>query len=389
MKKLMYSMLVCGLGIGAILAAALEARAMNGPQAIPVDLGPLGTWDVLGGIDGYGAVVSNPIPDGSGRENPTNAAIANAQIHIVKPSGLVRFNVEIGAYSFPVIGYADSPKILYTRPRAGQIYTDPVHFAAVSLNPSDHFSIEIGKLTSLEGFEYGRDWKNPNFFLSGPGYDEIGTGRGVQANFSYGPVTLNAQFSDGYYTKQFNYVQAALTYTLNPASYVYFYGGFNAGRTIIAGKPAASAFDNSNMVGGGINYVVGKLTLQPYVQYQWTPKDPVVGAAKTYGYMGAVLSTDYQVSKQWSVGSQIAWVGSNTDKADRANAAIYGDWFGFGAGVSYWSFQVNPTWQYKNVFVRPVMAYVHLSHYAQGQGFGADRGGPGQFYGVLELGFLL
>ncbi|MHB1549332.1 MAG: hypothetical protein ACYCX8_11445 [Acidimicrobiales bacterium] len=80
----------------------------------------------------------------------------------------------------------------------------------------------------------------------------------------------------------------------------------------------------------------------------------------------------------------------------RTNAIAFGNWMGYGAtgpgaigpGASMLGFQLTPTWQYKQLFVRTTLAYAHLSSYLPGFGYGTSGNKPGLFAGILEAGFL-
>ena len=50
--------------------------------------------------------------------------------------------------------------------------------------------------------------------------------------------------------------------------------------------------------------------------------------------------------------------------------------------------QINPTYQFHNMFVRPSLAYTHLSSFAPGRGYGNLGNSADQFVGLIEVGFL-
>lgn len=384
---------------GLVLAALATgpAFAMNGPVPIKYNLGSLGEYSISGGVDGYGVVYNN----GTGNlfnQNPQNASagLANALIDIQKTSGLIQFNFEAGEYTFPILG---SKAIEYPTgsPQNGYNFLGtPVLQGYVTLAPSKNFSISAGIIPTVEGMEQAQDWNNFNFFLSQLANMEITSERGIEANLTHGPATLTVQFDDGYFSKRFNNIQAALTYNLNSSDYVYLYGSDTVGTTDFTNATNGFPEVNSNMIGGGVSATFGKLTVIPYVQYQWLPKSRRIGNVKTYSNIAFAISADYQFTKRWSLGSQVSYMSTNTDKQNIGNAIAFGNWMGYGAtgpgaigpGASLLGFQVTPTWQYKQLFVRTTLAYAHLSSYLPGFGYGTSGNKSGMFAGILEAGFL-
>lgn len=102
---------------------------------------------------------------------------------------------------------------------------------------------------------------------------------------------------------------------------------------------------------------------------------------------------------------QPQYVYQNNDKKD-PNANIFGNWlqYGFGSGLGQGNagapgtfsagttmavLQITPTWQQKNFFVRPTIAYTHISGFAKGTGYGFRGKAADQIVGVFEVGFLL
>lgn len=384
---------------GLVLAAlaAGPAFAMNGPTPIKYNLGKLGEYSISGGVDGYGALYNN----GSGNlfnQNPQNvsAGLTNALIDIQKTSGLFQFTFETGEYTFPILG-GKSFEYPTGSPQNGYNFLGtPVLQGYVTLAPSPDFSISAGIIPTVEGLESGQDWNNSNFFLSQLANMEITSERGVEATFTHGPAILTVQLDDGYFSKRFNNVQGALTYNLNSVDYIYLYGSDTLGTTDFTNSTNGFPEVNSNMIGGGFNATFGKLNIIPYVQYQWLPKSARVGNVKTYSNIAFAVSTDYQFDKLWSLGGQVSYVSTNTNKQDIGNAIAFGNWMGYGAtgpgaigpGASMLGLQLTPTWQYKQLFVRTTFAYSHLSSYLPGFGYGTSGNKPGLFAGILEAGFL-
>src|SRR5258708_19348620 len=116
--------------------------AMSGPLAAnskpnSYDAGPLGNVYVTGIVSGFAQWQNNVAPG----DRSHQADVSNAQIFLNKPTGLVQYFIQAGAYSLPDIG---TPYI-----RAGKAtngFYEPFSQGYIKLAPNDNFSIMAGKL---------------------------------------------------------------------------------------------------------------------------------------------------------------------------------------------------------------------------------------------------
>ncbi|MDE1896281.1 MAG: hypothetical protein KGH91_04315 [Rhodospirillales bacterium] len=418
----MRKLLLCSAAVlGGQLALMPAAFALGGGGEganIPVDavqvngLGPLsGEWDFSGGIDAYASMLTNKTPTVFNNEGTIGSnlkySLGLAAVQISKSSGWLQFTYWGGAWQTPAIGITSDYGAFNSLARLGSggnpLPGGPTFKWWFTVQPSQYWSVSAGELPSTEGTEIGFDWMNPTFFVSNLNNMQTTPAYGAQLNLMYGPATFNLQYSDSYKTDRFNVLSDLFTYNLNAdgSDNVIVFSHTNLGHTGNPG-PGFAEF-NSSLVGVGAQWVAGPWTYIPEAQYQWLPKSSVTAASgnprpqTTYYEASAMMDVSYQFNPKWSVTVQPSVTYQKGDKSD-PNAQIFGNWLQFGAaanpgafspGMTLTAIQVDPTWQNKNVFVRPVLALTHLSGFQPGTGYGSNGNSANQFVGVLEVGVLL
>ena len=418
----MRKLLLCSAALlGGQLAMAPAAFALGGGgeganmpvETVHVDgLGPLsGDWNFMGGISAYVSALTNKTPMAFTNEgtlgNNAKYSMGLAAIQIHKASGWLHFTYWGGAWQTPAIGITSDFGAFNSLARLGSganpLPGGPTFKWWFTVQPSQYWSVSGGELASTEGTEIGFNWMNPTFFVSNLNNMQTTPGYGGQLNLFYGPASFNLQLSDSYHTARTNVLSSLFTYNLNSdgSDNVIIFDHTNLGHT---GNPGVGfAEKNSSLVGVGAQWVQGPWTFIPEAEYQWLPKSSVTssnGFAKpltTYYNVSAMMDVTYQFNPQWSVTVQPSVTYQNGDKAD-PNQQIYGNWLQFGSpvapgafspGMTLTALQVDPTWQEKNVFVRPVVAWTHLAGFQPGSGYGNNGNSANQFVGVLEVGVLL
>jgi hypothetical protein len=336
------------LGLGFVAASSLlalhAAQAMSGPTAIQIDGGPLGPLQLSGGVDGY-AYFDNPVV--SGQDNGAN--VANALVELQKSSGILQFTIEIGANGGAIGLGSTVGKIAETS--ITTYTTGPLYAGYVTIAPTGlPITISAGQIGSLEGYESGVDWNNPSQIVTDIFEVQNSQNRGVNINYSSGPINATVQFGDGWDDGVFNFLQALLTYTIdsNDVANVYYAGAL--GRTglnaITYGNTPEGTYGpyykNSQMIGGFYSYTMGNLNLVPEVQYVYAKADAQLGLAKGSSNLGTALFGDYSFgTSPYSVGGWVEYEDSFGDDS----------WF-IGPKSELVGFAVSPTWQYKDLFAR-------------------------------------
>jgi hypothetical protein len=383
------------LGLGVVAASSLvalhAAQAMNGPTAIQIDGGPLGQLQISGGFDGYGYYLSNTTATGNlpGSDKADGAELANALIEVQKTSGILQFTLQVGANggtAFFGTGHPGQSSIsTYT--------TGPLRAGYVTIAPPNSpFTVSVGQLGSLEGWESGVEWNNANQLTTEMFYVENSQSRGAEIGYNAGPVSATILYGDGYDTGVFNFLEAIGTYTFNANNNASIYYGGNLGTTGTAVKSNEGPveYQSSQMLGGFYSYTTGNLNLVPEVQYQYAKADQKIGIVKPTYNFGAAVFADYSfgATSPYSVGAWGQYFTSHASAADGASGV--GAWY-IGADNEGVAFSVTPTWQYKDLFARADAGYVYLlrNKTTAGATYGyGDSKDHGEVVGLMEAGLL-
>ncbi len=419
-KKFLLSTTLCA----GLLAIPHQSFALGGGGEganVPSDtvnvtgLGPLsGQWTFMGGVDAYASTENNATPRAFSNEGSIgpNAqySIGLAAIQIHKASGWLHFTYWGGSWQTPTVGITTDNGAFNSLDRlssGGNPLPSPTFKWWFTAQPSQYWSVSAGELASLEGTEIGFDWMNPTPFVSNLNNMQITPGYGGQINLFYGPSTLNVQYSDGYHTARTNMLSFLYTYNLNASGSdnAILFGHTNLGHTGNSVGPNSGGFaaKNSTLIGAGAQWVFGPWTVIPEAEYQYLPKSSVTAASgdarpmTTYYNLAAMTDVTYQFTPAWSLTAQPEIVYQNGDKAD-PNQYAFGNWLQFGAGPNVGTFspgttltalQVSPTWDDKNVFIRPSVMWTHLAGVAPGTAYGKTGNSNNQFVGLVEVGLLL
>lgn len=383
--------------------------AMNGPTAIQIDGGPLGEWELTGGVDGvfYSMTGSQSYSDQEGINYPgtsnagakvSGTALLNSLVQLQKTTGILQATIEVGPQNFLYEGLGVTPASI-------QSYaTGPLNAAYITIAPPNSpVTISFGQMAGLEGIEAFQDWGNSNIFYSSVSYVEAGYSRGISVNYTQGAFNATAFLSDGYYTGVFNFLQAQANYTFNSHNILgVFYGG-NLGRTGVNthtygnGRLAyndsyvafAPEFANSQLFGAYYNYTAGNLNLIPEFQFEHASAQHSLGIQKPMTNAIAVVFANYNFSNSpYSLGAWAEYFDQHEGAADAANE-LY--WF-YGPNASGEQVSITPTWQYKDLFARVDFGGLHLNRTSayglSPYGYGNQHSTAWQFTSLFETGFV-
>lgn len=364
---------------GGAQADALSTPSLTGPLAanpnpLSFDSG-FGNIYISGAISGLALYQSNHtmLPG----DHQTLLDFTNGQVFIQKTDGFLQFYIQAGEYSLPSLG------LPYLRATTNTSDTfGPVPVAYLKIVPSDTFNIEIGKLPTLIGAEYTFTFENLDIERGLLWNEEPAISRGVQANYTSGPIALSLAWTDGAYTNRYNQLSGSVAYTISTSDTVSFVGSGDLGKVENPLLPVANE-EVYNLIW---THTSGPWTFTPYVQYtnvsSFTFDDFTAPATSTWG--GAILA-NYAFNPNWSLGGRIEYISQNNGY----DPALYGQ------SSSAWSFTITPTYQYKLLFARADFSYVTTSHLSfvssqgyPGPGFGTDGTATGQARLMLEVGVL-
>jgi len=173
---------------------AMTTPAMAGPLAanpkpLSFDAGLLGPVYVTGVFSGLGLVQSNPVPE----DYEAVPSLSNGQVFIQKNDGVFQYFLQVGAYTLPALGTR-----YFNTGKATADFYSPIPQAFVKIAPTDNFSIMAGKLPTLIGAEYTFSFENMNIQRGLLWNQENAVNRGVQANYTVGPLAFSLSLNDGY-----------------------------------------------------------------------------------------------------------------------------------------------------------------------------------------------
>lgn len=368
----------------------LIAPSITGPLAIQLPppkytLGPLGDIYVDGIGSGLGQWQNNPFPGNRSWEPD----LSNGQLFIQKTDGIFQFYAQPGAYSIPDIGV---PYISAAEGTFG--YHVPAYQTGtgnlwgwfpqgfVKIAPTDSFSIEAGKLPTLMGAEYTFSFENINIQRGLLWNQENAVNKGVQANYTVGPVALALSWNDGFDSGVYNWVTGTVTYTLNSANSFEFFGGGNVGATNISTLRTPLAQNNSQIFNLIYTYNSDPWIIQPYFQATHVPANSNLGFTSGASTFGGALLVNYDIGAGFNLGGRLEYIGSTGSLANGSPSLIYGP------GSGAFSATITPTYQWKYYFARLEFSWVKANSVIPGFGLGPNFNGNSQARAVFETGIL-
>ncbi len=372
------------LATSPIVVDSAEASPLALPSPLTFNAGPLGELNVQGVASGYGVWQDNKFADSSfPGSKSASADISNGMVMISKNTGLVQFAVQAGAYNVMTLGTNYASTSTFTQDTFGALPTGYVEIA-----PSDHFNIQIGKLFTLIGAEYTFSYQNWNIERGLLWGQENAVNKGIQLNYSAGPITAAVSWNDGFYSNRFNWMSGMVTWAVDQKNALFLQGGGNLGHTDYAYSSIATTplQNNEAIVDAGYTYTGSNLVVTPYLQYTSIPASAIQAlgvGTKTTSTLGAAVLADYSITDKISLAGRVEYI-SNSGTATDGSANLTG----FGAGSHAWSLTATPTYQDGGFFARAELSYVTASM-ASGTGFAGTAGlAKNQVRGMVETGFM-
>ncbi len=365
-----------------------EAPAPTPPSLMTLMAGPLtlNPDPVKLGIGSFGPIYGTGVLTGLGLAQ-TNAAlgdrasqldISNGVAIVQKVDGFLQFYAQAGIYTLPVA--LGAPYI-----RASTATSDlfgPLPEGFLKLAPTDAFSLEGGKLWTLYGAEYIFTFENMNIEHGLLTLQEPAISRGVQANYTVGPLAWSASFNDGFYSDRFNWLVGSATWTIDSRNTLTAIGGGNLGHSTTATLATPLAQNNSDILNLIYTYSDAPWTIIPYFQFTHVPKITSLGfyaPASTYG--GSVI-VNYALTPRFNLAGRAEIIASTGNSGNGAPNLLYGP------GSYAFSLTVTPAWQLDRVFVRAEGSLVDAGDITPGLAFGKSGNRTTQARFLVETGFL-
>jgi hypothetical protein len=333
----------------------------------------LGDLYVTGALTAIGLWQSNTI---AGDED-ARADVTNGQVVVQKVDGPIQFLLEGGAYSFPTVGSAYVRAGNTTSATFGGL---PVWF--VKYAPNDALSVQAGNLPTLIGAEYGFTFQNVNIQRGLIWNQENIINRGIQANYTVGPLALSLAWSDGYFSNRYSWLTGLATYTINPANSLAFSAGGSVNTETVNTFVTPVLQNNSTVYNLVFTHTSGPWTVSPTLQYTNVPSDTQLNTTHSLHTFGAGFYGVYTMDGGYSMAGRFEYISSNGNKNDPTFLLAYGP------GSNAWSLTLTPGWQNKFFFARGELSYVKATSTTPGFVFGASGDSTSQARLMVETGVI-
>jgi len=343
---------------------------------LPAPIATLFDFDVNGVVSGIGLFQNHAVPG-----DPYNRLdFSNAEAIIQKADGVIQYYVQVGGYSFPILG---SPYINLAK-AVNRLY-GVVPEGYIKIVPTGNFSIMAGNLPTLFGAEYTFTFENMNIERGLLWNQENAINRGVQLNYTYGPLAASVSWNNGFYSHSYTWVDGSLAWTINPANTLSIVGGGNAGFAK-SNNFATPLLNNNGQIYNVIyTYNAAPIVITPYFQETNIPFNPDIGVLKSTQTLSGAILASYAVTDMISVAGRAEYLGTtgneNSPKGSAANLL-------YGVGSDAWSLTLTPTFQWKQFFFRGEVSYVQANSYAPGAVFGKEGMNNSQVRGLVETGVI-
>jgi Putative beta-barrel porin-2, OmpL-like. bbp2 len=334
----------------------------------------LGKFDINGVVSGIGIVQNHATPS----DRSDRADVSNAQIILQKPDGLVQFYLQAGAYDIPALG---TPFV-----SAGNALNNlygPLPVAYLKIAPTDSFSVMAGNLPTLIGAEYTFTFENINIERGLLWNQENAINRGVQLNYTLGPLAASLSWNNGFYSKSYTWLTGSLAYTINSANSLTAVGGGNLGFSRFSNFATPVLQNNGQIYNLIYEYNSAPWIIEPYFQWTYVPHNADIGALKSTSTLGGAILASYAFTDNIFLAGRAEFIGSTGNTTDGATNLL-----GYGPGSEAWSLTLTPTYQYKRFFARGEVSYVQAMSYTPGDIFGSQGRNPAQVRGVIETGLM-
>jgi len=356
------------------------------PNPITFEAGPLGPVLVSGVVSGLGLWQNNKFPD----QQHSQASLSNGQVFFQKNDGLFQYFVQVGAYTLPALG----TPYFSTGKTTGDFF-GPVPVAFAKIAPTDEFSIMAGKLPTLIGAEYTFTFENMNIERGLLWNQENAVNRGVQVNYTLGPLASSVSWNDGFYSNRYTWLWGSAAYTLDKENTFSIVAGGNFSQTAktttttpFFQTTATPLFQNNERIFNVIyTYNSAPWAITPYFQHTYVPTQPSIGALTAAMTFGGAILANYSFGEDSplsgvSLPLRVEYIASTGSAAHGAPNLLYGP------GSNAWSITFTPTYQYKIFFARAEFSHVGTSSTTPGLVFGPNGTNTTQTRAVFEVGVL-
>lgn len=361
----------------AMTTPSMAGPIVANPTPFSFEVEPLGTIYATGAVSGLVFTQSNPIFGDIG----PHIDISNAQAILQKTGGVFQFFTQVGLYSFPALG---TPYANAGRTTGNTFSPVPVVFGKIA--PNDAFSVQFGKLPTLIGAEYGFTYQNMNIERGLLWNQENIVSRGIQVNYTMGPLALSGSLNDGFYSDSYNWLSGSAAYTIDKENTLTVVGGGNFDHTdknavtstlpLVVKTPLPQ--NNGSIFNLIYTYNAAPWTITPYFQYTHVPGS-IFG--KSNDTVGGALLANYSLTENINIAGRAEYI-SSTGNSPAATNLLYGP------RSDAWSLTLTPTYQEGIFFARIEGSYVEASSTVPGLVFGKGGNAKDQARFLFETGLV-
>jgi Putative beta-barrel porin-2, OmpL-like. bbp2 len=343
---------------------------------LPAPIASLFDFDVNGVVSGIGIFQNRAVVG----DFYNRLDVSNAEAIIQKADGVIQYYLQVGGYSIPALG---TPYVNLAH--AVNALYGPLPVGYLKIAPTDSFSVMAGNLPTLIGAEYTFTFENMNIERGLLWNQENAINRGLQVNYSHGPLAASVSWNNGFYSHSYTWVTGSLAWTINPANTLSLVGGGNAGFAKSTNFATPLLNNNGQIYNAIYEYNAAPWIIMPYFQETNIPYDPSIGVLKSTQTIGGAILASYTVTDKISVAGRAEYIGTsdneNSPKGSAANLL-------YGVGSDAWSLTLTPTFQWKQFFFRGEVSYVQANSYAPGAVFGKEGKDNSQVRGLIETGVI-
>jgi hypothetical protein len=348
---------------------AMSASLSSNADPLSADLGPLGKIWVSGQVSVFG-MSQTAAPDASQKKK---GDISNIQVEVQKTDGVFQFYVQAGDYNFPSLGAG-----VLSSPRLTESTFKYVPVAYIKIVPNAAFNVEIGELPTLIGAEYTFTFENLNIERGLLWNQEPAISRGIQANYTQGPVAVSVSLNDGYFSSHYSTLSGLVTYTATMKDTIAVAASGNFDKTSRSSFVTPIAQNNGTVWNVMWTHTDGPWVINPYLQYTTTPKDTAFGLGSSASTFGGAVLAKYSFSPLFNLAGRVEYISSSGSQVSLL----------YGPKSDAWSFTLTPTFQFKTYFVRGEMSYTKLDSATVGSEFGKFANKSEQTRLMVETGVL-
>lgn len=258
--------------------------------------------------------------------------------------------------------------------------------------PAGSFSFLAGKLPTLQGAEDTWSFENMNIERGLLWNQENAVNRGLQANYTAGPLAVSLSWTDGYYSDVYTWLSGSLAWTIDKQDTLTLVGAGNSSTVSVSSTATPLLQNNQQIYNVIFERTAGPWVLEPYFQVTSVPKAPSIGVLRSGSTTGVALLASYSFPASAKLGGlslagvslpvRVEYIGSSGSAAGGSPNLLYGP------GSDAWSLSITPTYQVKTFFIRGEFSYVSAGKVAAGSGFGRAGTAKEQARFLLEGGIL-